>query len=52
MGNLTKWTYFNMSEDVALNTRASWKEFLATTCHCLWVWQNKELHDVVVGWFC
>jgi hypothetical protein len=45
MSNLDNWINLNVSHDTGWRGDRDWKDIWAITCHCLWTWRNKELHE-------
>jgi hypothetical protein len=43
-GNLHQWTSVNLNNTIQWTGRGAWCDFWATSCHCLWIWRNKEIH--------
>jgi hypothetical protein len=44
-GDLNHWISVNMNNAIQWTGRGAWCDFWATSCHCLWTWRNKEIHD-------
>ncbi|CAJ2650297.1 unnamed protein product [Trifolium pratense] len=45
MGDLQHWIGFNLNSNSQRRGREDWSDFWALSCHCLWMWRNKECHD-------
>ena len=42
---LEDWININMSKELGLVTIMQWADCWATTCHAIWTWRNKMIHD-------
>jgi hypothetical protein len=43
--NLKQWLNINMNMKLGFDCMKQWTEYWATTCHCLWYWRNKMMHE-------
>ncbi|CAJ2673373.1 unnamed protein product [Trifolium pratense] len=44
-GDLEQWVQYNLRRNIKGLNGIRWEDFWATTCHCLWIWRNRELHE-------
>lgn len=44
-GDLKKWIYSNMQNNMGWYDNQHWKVFRANACHKLWNWHSKESHE-------
>jgi hypothetical protein len=42
---LKQWHNINMNMKLGFDCMKQWTEYWATTCYCLWFWDNKMMHE-------
>ncbi|XP_058746776.1 uncharacterized protein LOC131619727 [Vicia villosa] len=45
LAGLEEWMHMNLNANLSRRATEDWSPLWATTCHTLWFWRNKRIHD-------